>query len=42
MKTVNKKPTQNKITPARKKAIDRAAKRIVKQYGKTLELLAKE
>lgn len=36
-----RKDDQLKISSEQKKTIDRAAKKIVKEYGKTLKLLAK-
>jgi hypothetical protein len=41
---VKNKPKQHqyKIRPAEKRVIDRAAKKIVKKYGKTIKLLASE
>jgi len=38
----NRQTGQYKISPSQKRLIDRAAKKIVKDYGKTLKLLAKE
>ena len=42
MNVVTKSIKQPDITPEQKRLIDRAAKKIVKKYGKTLKLLANE
>lgn len=42
MKTMNKSPLQSKpLTPQEKRTIDKGVKKIVKDYRKTLEALAK-
>lgn len=42
MNTPTKRHKQPDITPEQKRLIEHAAKKIVKNYGKTLKLLAKE
>lgn len=42
LKIFRKKTVKTTISPSRKKAIDKAVKKTVKEYGKTLVLLGKE